>query len=271
MNILDKIVARKRVEVDAAKQQRSIQQLEQLPHFERTTYSLSTALADKNDLGIIAEFKRHSPSQGDINIHADVATVTQGYAQYGAAALSVLTDSDFFKGSIKDVQTARAHNSIPVLRKEFIVDEYQIFEAKGIGADVILLIAECLTAQEVATFAKRSKSLGLDVLMEIHSGEQLQKLTPNIDVVGVNNRNLKTFEVDTQTSIELYHQIPDDFLRISESGINDPNTIYDLRRQGFDGFLIGEYFMRAEQPHLRFQEFVQRVRYIEDLLNNAIA
>ncbi|MEM1325551.1 MAG: indole-3-glycerol phosphate synthase TrpC [Bacteroidota bacterium] len=271
MNILDKIVARKKVEVQAAREKCSLSDLEQSTHFQRDTYSLKARLANKEDLGIIAEFKRHSPSQGDINIDAQVATVTQGYAEYGAVALSVLTDTDFFKGQIEDVRIARAHNQIPVLRKEFIVDEYQIFEAKSIGADVILLIAECLTAAEIAAFSKRAQSLGLEVLLEVHSGDQLQKLTPDITVVGVNNRNLKTFKVDTQTSIELYHQIPDDFLCISESGINDPNTIYDLRRQGFDGFLIGEYFMRAEQPHLRFEEFVQRVRYIEDLLNNAIA
>ncbi|MEL6944560.1 MAG: indole-3-glycerol phosphate synthase TrpC [Bacteroidota bacterium] len=189
----------------------------------------------------------------------------------GASALSVLTDTPFFKGTQDDLMQARGYNACPILRKDFIVDEYQIYEAKTLGADVILLIAECLTATEVKQFSECAKKLGLEVLMEVHSAEQLEKLVPTIDVVGINNRNLKTFEVDIQTSIDLYHAIPDDFLKISESGISDPNIIVELRKVGFDGFLIGEYFMRAEHPPERLAEFVKRVYYLEDLLNNAIA
>lgn len=270
-DILQKIIARKKQHLITQKATTSLKDFEQMPHFERETISLCAALKSEQHLGIIAEFKRHSPSQGDIHATANVQEVTQGYIKHGASALSVLTDEPFFKGRTEDVKIARAHNDCPILRKDFMIDEYQIFEAKALGADVILLIAECLTKKEIATLANRAKSLNLEVLLEVHSAEQLDKLVPAIDVVGVNNRNLKTFEVDTQTSIDLFAQIPDDFLKISESGISDPNVIYDLRRLGYHGFLIGEYFMRAEQPPLRLKEFVHRVRHIEDLLNNAIA
>ena len=271
MTILDKIVAQKKIEIAKSKEKYSIEDFECSPLFQRSTHSLRAALKDDSKLGIISEFKRHSPSQGDIHAHADLKAVTQGYVAGGASALSVLTDTPFFKGTKEDLMQARGYNTCPILRKDFMVDEYQIFEAKSMGADVILLIAECLEAKEVAQLAKRAKDLGLEVLMEVHSAEQLEKLVPEIDVVGINNRNLKTFEVSIQTSIELYDTIPDDFLKISESGISDPNVIYDLRKVGFHGFLIGEYFMRAEHPHQRLKEFVERVFALEDLLNNAIA
>ncbi|MEM0993781.1 MAG: indole-3-glycerol phosphate synthase TrpC [Bacteroidota bacterium] len=271
MTILDKIVAQKKIAIERSKQIHSIQDITARPLFERKTHSLRAALQDTQQLGIIAEFKRHSPSQGDINATADLKEVTQGYARSGASALSILTDTPFFKGTTEDLQQARAANNCPILRKDFIIDEYQILVAKSLGADVILLIAECLTAKEVAQLAKFAKELGLEVLMEVHSAEQLDKLVPEIDVVGINNRNLKTFEVSIQTSIELYDAIPNDFLKISESGISNPNVIYDLRKIGFHGFLIGEYFMRAASPPQRLKEFVQRVYALEDLLNNAIA
>lgn len=272
MTILDKIVNRKKQEVAANRAKFSIEDFKKRPLFSRPTISLAERLKRKDDIGIIAEFKRHSPSKGDINPTATVQEVTTGYAANGAMGLSVLTDESFFKGNAQDVLAARQHNpTMPILRKDFMIDPYQIYEARSLGADVILLIAECLTAQKVAELAKCAKSLDLEVLIEVHSAEQLEKLVPEIDIVGVNNRNLKTFEVSTQTSIDLFHAIPDHFVKISESGINDPNVIVELRRQGYQGFLIGEYFMRAEQPPKRLAAFLDRVLYLEDLLNNAIA
>ncbi len=272
MTILDKIVEHKRKEVAERKKVHSIHDFEEVLLFQRDTLSLVTALSDKNDLGIISEFKRHSPSKGAINPSVTVEEVTTGYASAGAVGLSVLTDERFFKGMREDLIKARACNQqVPILRKDFIIDEYQIFEARAMGADLILLIAECLSANQVAHLSKCAKSLGLEVLIEVHSKDQLAKLVPEIDIVGVNNRNLKTFEVSTQTSIDLFHEIPDDFVKISESGINDPNIIVDLRRQGYQGFLIGEYFMKSEHPPQQLAEFIDRVKYLEDLLMNAIA
>lgn len=272
MTILDKIVAHKRHEVEERMKVFSVMDFQQIPLYHRPTLSLAERLRNPDSIGIIAEFKRHSPSKGDINPKATVKEVTTGYAANGAVGLSVLTDEKFFKGTGQDIMLARGYNKqTPILRKDFIVDAYQIYEARAMGADVILLIAECLTAEEVQLFAKCAKSLQLEVLIEVHSADQLEKLVPEIDIVGVNNRNLKTFEVDTQTSIDLYHKIPDEFVKISESGISDPNEIYHLRRQGFQGFLIGEYFMKAEHPPQKLAEFLERVNYLEDLLNNAIA
>lgn len=263
MNILDKIVAHKHLEITERSAQTPISALEQSPYFHRPTFSLRESLLHPERTGIIAEFKRRSPSKGDINSQADVATVTTGYADAGASGLSILTDEQFFGGSSADLTTGRDANSIPVLRKDFIVHDYQVYEARAIGADVILLIAECLEAAQLQSLAKTAKSLGLEVLMEVHSADQLAKLCPEVDVVGVNNRNLKNFQVSVQTSIDLFDQIPDEFLKISESGINDPQTIMELKQVGFQGFLIGEYFMSDEQPGVRFAEFVQSLKALE--------
>lgn len=263
MNILDKIVAHKQVEIAERSAQTPINVLEQSPYFHRPTFSLRESLLHPERTGIIAEFKRRSPSKGDINTQANVATVTTGYANAGASGLSILTDEQFFGGSSADLMVGRAVNSIPVLRKDFIVHDYQVYEARAIGADVILLIAECLEAVQLRNLARTAKSLGLEVLMEVHSADQLAKLCPEIDVVGVNNRNLKNFQVSVQTSIDLFDQIPDEFLKISESGINNPQTILELKQVGFQGFLIGEYFMSDEQPGLRFAEFVQSLKALE--------
>lgn len=263
MNILDKIVAHKYTEIAERSAITPISVLEQSPYFTRSTYSLRESLLNPERTGIIAEFKRRSPSKGDINTSADVATVTSGYAGAGASGLSILTDEQFFGGSSADLIAGREANQIPVLRKDFIVHDYQVYEARAIGADVILLIAECLEADQLWSLAKTAKSLGLEVLMEVHSGDQLEKLCPEVDVVGVNNRNLKNFHVSVQTSVDLFEQIPAEFLKISESGINDPQTILELKQVGFQGFLIGEYFMSDAQPELRFAEFVQRLQKLE--------
>ena len=263
MNILDKIVAHKHIEIAERSVMTPISVLEKSPYFGRQIYSLRESLLHPERTGIIAEFKRRSPSKGDINVRADVATVTKGYADAGASGLSILTDEQFFGGSTADLIAGREANQIPILRKDFMVHDYQVFEARAMGADVILLIAECLEADQLRSLAKTAKSLGLEVLMEIHSGDQLVKLCPEVDVVGVNNRNLKNFEVSVQTSIDLFDQIPAEFLKISESGINNPQTIQELKQVGFQGFLIGEHFMSDPQPQQRFAEFVERLHAIE--------
>jgi indole-3-glycerol phosphate synthase len=257
MNILDKIVLRKKEEVAFSKSQVSIADLEAKPLFSRNTYSFKEFLTDPKRTGIIAEFKRRSPSKGLINGTAEVGEVTFGYANAGASALSILTDVDFFGGHVQDLEAGRAINTIPILRKDFMIDEYQILEAKAMGADVILLIAAILTPQQIDTFAKFAKSLGLYVLLEIHNLEELQRsLNPNVDAIGVNNRNLADFTVNIQTSFDLVNEIPADFLKISESAISNPHTIAELKKVGFHGFLIGENFMKTGDPSQAMRQFV---------------
>lgn len=255
-NILTEIVAHKHVEVAARRQQRSAADLEQAPLFKRTPLSLSRFLQDPAKTGIIAEFKRRSPSKGLINGNATVQDVTSAYTRYGASGLSVLTDEQFFGGTADDLQQARAVNNIPILRKDFVIDEYQILEAKAIGADVILLIAECLTKEEVARLAACAHNLGLEVLLEVHSGDQLDKVTDHIKNVGVNNRDLTTFKVDFNRSCELAPQIPGDKCKVAESGISNTDAIVTLKQAGFTGFLIGEHFMKEENPARAFENFV---------------
>lgn len=257
MNILDKIVARKTQEVTEAKAKTSIQQLEKQGYFSRETYGLKTFLLDPTKSSIIAEFKRKSPSKGIINDFSTVEEVTTGYTKAGASALSVLTDIDFFMGSPDDVLAARAVNDIPILRKEFIIDEYQIIEAKALGADIILLIAAILTPLQINQFAQLAKSLGLSTLLEVHDREELERsFNPYLDVIGVNNRNLKDFSVTINTSLELAPLIPNEFLKISESAISDIATINLLKSAGFNGFLIGENFMKTKNPGKAMQDFV---------------
>jgi indole-3-glycerol phosphate synthase len=260
MNILDQIVARKREEVASAKAKTSVKELEKALYFGRETFSLKDFLLDPSKTGIIAEFKRKSPSKGIINNQVSVEEVTTGYAAAGASALSVLTDHDFFMGHDDDLLVARKVNEIPVLRKDFMIDEYQIIEAKALGADIILLIAACLTPQEILSFAKLAKSLGLSTLLEVHSQEELNgTLNPFLDVIGVNNRNLKDFTVSIDTSIALAETIPTDFLKISESAIGNPETIKLLKTVGYNGFLIGENFMKTENPGQAMQDFVKEL------------
>lgn len=258
-------------EVEQRKALFPVKLLEKSLFYTTPAVSLKKYLLREDKSGIIAEFKRRSPSQGDINPFAKVEQVTIGYMQAGASALSVLTDEHFFGGSSDDLKEARKFNFCPILRKDFVIDPYQIFEARSIGADVILLIAECLDAKQINVLAGLAKSLGLEVLLEVHSADQLAKLCPEIDVVGVNNRNLKDFSVSIQTSINLFDQIPSDFIKISESGINDPNVIVELRQVGFQGFLIGENFMKTPDPAKACRQFIERIKHIEDMLENAIA
>lgn len=260
MNILDQIVIRKKEEVALAKQQVSIKELEANPNFNRQPLVFSDFLLAPERTGIIAEFKRRSPSKGLINGTAEVAEVTQAYNQAGASALSVLTDTDFFGGKAADLHQARAVNAIPILRKDFMIDPYQILEAKAWGADVILLIAAILSPQQVVDFGKLAQGLGLSVLLEVHNQQELEKtICPFVDAIGVNNRNLGNFTVDIQTSFDLVGQIPNEFLKISESAIDNPEVIKELKAVGYQGFLIGENFMKTENPGQAIQEFVAQL------------
>ncbi|WP_133640240.1 indole-3-glycerol phosphate synthase TrpC [Sphingobacterium paludis] len=258
MTILDTIVEKKKLEVADAKAKVTIETLQSYPMFARTCYSLKESVRERGTNGIIAEFKRASPSKGLINGEASVEEVVRGYQQAGASAVSVLTDGDFFQGSLDDLVIARQHLSIPLLRKEFIVDTYQIAEAKAYGADIILLIAACLTPKEVNDFADYAKTLGLNVLLEVHHEEELQQnLIESVDAIGVNNRNLKDFTVDLQHSYDLVNKIPDRYIKVSESGIADPHTINALKAAGFNGFLIGENFMKTNDPAAAIKEFAE--------------
>lgn len=259
MNILDTIVAQKKKEVAARKMQTTVAALEKGKFFASETLSLRSFLLNPEKTGIIAEFKRKSPSKGIINDKVTVEEVTTAYAQYGASGISVLTDMDFFGGSLDDLLAATI-NEVPLLRKDFMIDEYQLVEAKAYGAEVILLIAACLTPQEVKTMAATAKSLGLEVLLEIHNDEELDHICDAVDLVGVNNRNLKTFEVSIDTSLGLINKIPKEKPAVAESGISDVDTIVTLRQAGFKGFLIGENFMKQASPSIAFADFVNQLK-----------
>ncbi|HVW95678.1 MAG TPA: indole-3-glycerol phosphate synthase TrpC [Mucilaginibacter sp.] len=260
MNILDKIVIHKKKEVAEAKANTSVAEIEQSPLFGRQCYSFKDFLQSPERTGIIAEFKRRSPSKGIINDRSAVQDVTQGYVAAGASVLSVLTDREFFMGSRDDLAAARVINQIPILRKDFMIDEYQVLEAKAWGADIILLIAAILTPAEIKSLATLAKSLGLNVLLEVHDLAELQRsIVPELDAIGVNNRNLNDFSVSVQTSYDLATHIPKEFMKISESAISNPETIRQLKKAGFDGFLIGENFMKAENPGAAMAEFVKEL------------
>ena len=261
MNILDKIVAHKHKEVEESKSLVPVKRLEQSIYFENRVVSMKHYVTDPEKTGIIAEFKRNSPSKGLINGAAEVEQTSIGYMQAGASALSILTDKEFFGGKNEDLTLARKYNFCPILRKDFVIDEYQIVEAKSIGADCILLIAAVLNPSRLEALARFAKQLGLEVLMEVHDQEELERsLNDQLDLVGVNNRNLKTFEVSLDTSLSLVDIIPSQFIKISESGISDPATLVNLKAAGFDGFLIGENFMKSDRPHQAAYNFMNEYR-----------
>jgi len=259
-NILSQIIADKKVEVDLKKSLLPVEAWQHLPHWQEDRVSLKDSLLKANSTGIIAEFKRKSPSKGIINGKAQVQDVAGSYSYYGAAGISVLTDEKYFGGTNDDLLDARLVSDVPLLRKDFIIDEYQLHEARGLGADVILLIAANLTVQQVQHLAGKAKELELEVLLEIHNEEELGHICETVDFVGVNNRNLKTFEVDINTSLRLIKHIPVNKLAIAESGISNTDTIVTLRRAGFKGFLIGENFMKQADPSVAFADFVNELR-----------
>jgi indole-3-glycerol phosphate synthase len=261
MNILEKIIADKVREVADKSSVLPIKLLEQSIYFEGKVVSMKKYVTHPEKSGIIAEFKRKSPSKGMINGSASVEQVSIGYMQAGASALSILTDKEYFGGSNEDLKVVRKYNFCPILRKDFVVDEYQIIEAKSIGADCVLLIAAALDPGKLKSLAAFAKSLGLEVLLEVHDGEELDRcLNDHVDLVGINNRNLKTFEVSLDTSLNLINKIPSNFVKISESGISDPNTMIELKKAGFDGFLIGENFMKSARPEQAAYNFIKEYR-----------
>lgn len=259
MSVLDRIVDRKKIEVAEAKLKISNQELEKQINLSFPNLSLKQHLLALNKTGIIAEFKKGSPSKGIINDKVKPEEVTKGYEIAGASACSVLTDKDFFFGSEADLKAARASVNIPLLRKDFMIDEYQLLEAKAWGANIVLLIAACLTPAEVQRLAKFAHSLDLEVLLEVHNKEELlNNLIDEVDVIGVNNRNLKTFEVSIDTSLELAELIPNRYVKISESGLDAPEDLIKLSKAGFKGFLMGERFMKEQDPGKAMMEFVKK-------------
>ena len=259
MNLLDKIIIDKRREVKLKKSIIPVSQLEASVLFNSRTYSMSK-LIKNSPIGIIAEYKRRSPSKDIINNNHSVEDVVLGYQNAGACGISVLTDGKYFGGSLDDLLLAKAAINIPLLRKEFIIDEYQILESKAHGADVILLIASVLTRQEIKNLSEFGQSLGLEILLEVHNLEELEKsILPSLDLIGVNNRNLKTFEVNLDYSKQLASKIPDEFVKISESGISSAEVVKELQQFGYQGFLIGEHFMKTKNPGEAAANFIKQV------------
>lgn len=257
--ILEKIIETKRKEVGQLKESTSIIEIEKQIE-QRKYYTSFKKHIQQSETGIIAEFKRKSPSKDWIFKDAKVQNIIPYYSLAGAAAISVLTDSYFFGGCLSDLEMSAKLTTTPILRKDFIVDELQIFQACASGASAILLIAAALTPKEVETFTKRAKELKLEVLLEIHNEEELKHINSLIDVVGVNNRNLKTFVTDIETSTNLYDKIPNDFVKISESGISSIDAVVRLRKVGYDGFLIGESFMKTDNPGHALSTFIHRIK-----------
>lgn len=260
MNILDKIIAFKKAEVEERKSLYPVKLLEKSIYFSSPCVSMKHYLLRKDKHGIIAEFKRKSPSKGVINKYASVESVSIGYMQAGASALSVLTDTEFFSGSPEDLKTARKFNYCPILRKDFTIDEYQIVEAKSFGADAILLLANVLSKKEIVRFSDFAHSLGMEVLLELREKNELESVVTECDIIGVNNRDLKTFEVDVKRSFEMAEAIPTSFVKVSESGIDNAETIMKLKLAGFSGFLIGETFMKNSRPEKACEQLINDIK-----------
>lgn len=259
MTILDKIIATKVLEVASRKVTTPITTLQKSPRFSRKCLSLKQNLMN-SESGIISEFKRKSPSLGWIHEDADAVDITAGYSAAGASGVSILTDLEYFGGTPMDLMAARRFVFCPILRKDFIIDVYQLYEAKAMGADVILLIAAALTVSQTLELAKKANELGLEVLLEVHNAEEVGHANDYVDMIGVNNRNLKTFEQSVQTSFYLADLIPKKFLKISESGISNVETVKELRKVGYKGFLMGENFMKEEFPAEALESFIEHLK-----------
>ena len=259
MTILEKIITDKKIEIELKKKYFPASFLKSSPFFNHKTNSLVKKLKESK-FGIIAEHKRQSPSKESINSFSSVINVTKGYENAGVSGISVLTDKKYFGGSLEDLNLSRASTTIPLLRKEFIIDKYQIIESKANGADAILLIASVLSRKEIKQFSLLAKEYGIEVVLEVHNQRELEKsLMPSIDIIGVNNRNLKTFNVNLDNSRRLSEYIPKEFLKISESGIDNSESIINLRSFGYDGFLIGEKFMKTKNPGETALNFIKRI------------
>ena len=259
MKILDKIVEDKKIEINKLLSNSSISKLENSHLFSRKCISLKESIKNNNS-GIICEFKRRSPSNQNINYISSLSDVVSGYEEAGAAGLSILTNKKYFDGDTQDIIDIRDISNLPILRKEFIISEYQVIEAKSIGSDAILLIASILSEEEIIGYSSLAKSIGLEVVLEIHSEDELYKISgDDIDIVGVNNRNLDTLEIDLNNSIELYGKIPSKFVKISESGISKVESILKLKEVGYNGFLIGEKFMKTNNPMESAYDFIKKI------------
>ncbi len=259
MNILEKIIEVKKQEIKAI-------DLHQNKIEHSSNFDIRAHFLQANSIGLIAEYKRKSPSKGIINNWSNVSDVAHGYAQAGASAMSILTDEQFFgghKNDVIDVAQISASINLPILRKEFIINELQIFESKKIGANMILLIAECLSTSQLQEFTLCAQSLGMAVLTELHHHREIEKLYEGTDLIGVNNRNLETFDVSIERSIELLKDLPHQAIKIAESGISSPEIAAQLLNNGFDGLLIGEYFMKHKNPELACEDFVKAVKNLK--------
>jgi len=258
MNVLDKIILNKKKEIKISKSIKSINLIKKSLFFNKEVISLKKFLVERS--GVISEFKRKSPSKPSINLNADINKVVLGYEEANSSAISILTDNLFFGGTREDITSLREKITIPILRKDFIIDEYQVFETKSLGADAILLIASCLSVNDVEKLSSLAKSLGLETILEVHSKEELKYLNENIDIVGVNNRNLTLFKTDINNSINLSKHIPKRFFKISESGISSLNHIIKLKKCGYKGFLIGENFMKSDNPSRACKNFINLIK-----------
>jgi len=264
MNALEKIVLEKRIQVQADKISVPVEILEQSGYYKRECFSLKEFLLREDKSGIIAEIKKHSPVLGAINPGVNVEKLAGGYEQAGASALSVLTDKKFFGGCNADLIITREKVSCPILRKEFVVDEYQVIEGKSIGADAILLIASILSKEEIEKFTDLAHRLGMEVLLELHTERELEKVYEAVDVIGVNNRNLETMQIDIATSRSMAKLIPAGYIKISESGIEDPGMVIEIMQLGFNGVLIGSNFMKHPEPEIACAKFIQKINQLKN-------
>ncbi|WP_018462551.1 indole-3-glycerol phosphate synthase TrpC [Segatella paludivivens] len=261
MDILEEIVAHKRIEIDQRKQFIAPRQLygmvaAKLQDAPATTVKFATSLME-SETGIIAEFKRMSPSKGWINKEAKSSIVPLSYQKNGATALSILTDTDYFGGYDEFIQDARATGvTIPILYKNFVIDEYQLFQASFCGASAVLLIAACLSKAECKSFMSLAHELGLEVLLEMHDRHDLEYAELQPDMYGINNRNLGSFVTDVNNSFKMAEQLPTDVCKVSESGIDNPETLKSLREAGYNGFLMGECFMKTSDPGEALNKFI---------------
>lgn len=263
-NILNEIIDHKRSEIAERKELHPVKLLEKSIYFPSSPVSLRAYLQRPDKIGVIAEIKRRSPSKGDITTYISVEQLSLGYMQAGASGLSILTDTKFFGGKNEDLTVGRKFNFCPILRKDFMVDPYQVIEAKSIGADVILLIAAAISPQLTKELAALAKSLGMEVLLEVHNGQEIEThLCEGIDLLGVNNRDLTTFKVSTAVSEELVDKIPSHLIKITESGISDAETILRLKKLGYQGFLIGETFMKTPKPEAACRKLIEQVEALQ--------
>lgn len=261
-DVLEEIVAWKCIEVEQQQEQLPARQLyaevERLVADGRQTHSMSRSLAESQS-GIIAEFKRKSPSKGWIHPDVEPEDVVPHYAAAGASALSILTDEKYFGGSTEFIPRVRPLVQTPILRKDFIINEYQLFHAVQMGADAVLLIAACLKPTECRALLDMAHQLGLEVLLELHNERELDYAELEADMIGINNRDLGTFHTDWHHSIDMAGRLPSDRVLVSESGISQPDTVMLLRQIGYRGFLMGEHFMRHAHPGEALKDFIQGI------------